>query len=64
MEKLYNICLMVIILVLIYLSHLDRVAFITELKESREMYIEAISNIEIIKEDLSIIKTAVLKKED
>lgn len=64
MEKFYNICLMLIILVLICLSHLDRVAFITELKESREMYIEAISNIEIIKEDLSIIKTAVLKKED
>lgn len=57
MEKVYNIVLMFILALVVCLSHLDRTSFITELRESRETYVRAINNIEIIKEDIAEIKT-------
>lgn len=64
MERVYNFILLAIVLILVYISHIDRVVFVAELRDSRNMYLEAITNIEIIKEDLTIIKSAVLNKGD
>lgn len=64
MERVYNFILLAIVLILVYISHIDRVVFVEELRDSRNLYLEAITNIEIIREDLTIIKSAVLKKGD
>lgn len=64
MEKIYNIGLIIIIGLLVWFSHLDREEFLYELTESRNSYIETLSSIEMIKEDVSFIKTYIINKEE
>lgn len=56
MEKLFKCITGFTMFILILFSHLDRVAFINELSSSRELYINAVSN---INKDITDIKTDV-----
>lgn len=63
MSRVVNILLGLSFLSLIVFSHLDRVAFLRELNESRRLYVNNIDEIRkdvlIIKDDVNYIKSKI-----